>query len=141
MHPAAPELDSTGGLMRLTIFTVGLFSLGVLACASRPLPTARVSSSEAAVRGAHEVGAEQTPEAALHLQMARDQLARARALMNDGEHEDAEWYLARAESDAEVAIALAREAKAKQAADHATMSVRQAASEAPIPSGQTAPNQ
>jgi hypothetical protein len=127
--------------MKLTMMSVGLVAACAVACASRPMPTAQVSSSEAAVRSAHEVGADQSPEAALHLKIAKDQLARARALINDGEYEKAEWLLVRAESDAEVAMAIARETKAKQAADQAASSVREASTQDAIGGGQTTPNQ
>jgi hypothetical protein len=128
--------------MKLAMVTIGLVAACTVACASRPMPTSKVSSSAAAVRSAQEVGAEQSPEAALHLRMAKDQLARARALLDDGEYEKAEWLLTRAESDAEVAIAIARETRAKQAAERAAGSVRQASTQDSIGGGQaTPPNQ
>ena len=113
--------------MKLSILTVGLAAALAAACASKPLPTARVVASEAAVRSAAEMGAASTPEAALHLKMATDQLTKARGLINDGEYDKAEWLLVRSKSDAELAMALTREAKAKAAANEASGRVRQVA--------------
>jgi hypothetical protein len=86
-------------------------------CAARPVPAARVGSAEAAVSAARADGATKLPEAAVHLRLAEEQLVRARRLIRDGEHERAEWFLVRAEADAALADALAREADQKAAAD------------------------
>jgi hypothetical protein len=96
------------------------------ACASHPLPTARVGSAEAAVRAAREVGAERVPAAALHLRIAQHELSRAQALVRDGEYEHAEWMLVRSEADAEVAVALAREAQQRSVADESAARLRNA---------------
>lgn len=53
----------------------------------------------------------------MHLRLAQEQIALARRLLDDGESERAEWFLVRAEADAAVASALAREAREKAAAD------------------------
>jgi len=90
------------------------------------MPTARVGSTEASVRAARDVGAEKVPAAALHLRLAQAELARANALVRDGEYEQAEWLLVRSEADAEVAVALAREAKERASADEGAARVRQA---------------
>jgi len=79
------------------------------ACASFPPPTERLTTTEAAIRGASEVGAAQVPRAALHLKLAEEQTDKARRLMQDGYNERAEFTLKRAQADAELAIALAKE--------------------------------
>jgi len=86
-------------------------------CASRPLPAARVGSAEAATSAAKDAGAGAIPDAATHLHLAEQQIALARRLLDEGETERAEWFLVRAEADAAVASALAREAREKEAAD------------------------
>ena len=53
-------------------------------CASFPPPTETMAEAIASVRGAEELGAEQVPTAALQLQLAREQIAKARALMAEG---------------------------------------------------------
>jgi len=87
-----------------------LAALALLAagCASYPEPKQAQINSEAAVRGAQEVGAERDPQATLHLRYATDQIADAKRLMAAGENEQAERMLMRAKADAELALALAK---------------------------------
>jgi hypothetical protein len=86
--------------------------LAVLAgsgCAAFQIPPAQLERNQASIRGAEEVGAMSVPEARLHLQMARDETATAKRIAADGD-ERAVLVLARAQSDAELALAMAREA-------------------------------
>ena len=92
--------------MRLVLL---VSALTLLACASYPPPTERVTTAEAAIRAANEVGAGSVPRAALHLKLAQEQTDKARRLMQDGYNERAEQTLKRAQSDAELALAIARE--------------------------------
>jgi hypothetical protein len=85
----------------------------VFGCASTPMPADRLASAEAGIRGAQEVGADSVPQASLHLKMARDQVAQAKGLSESGDNERATLVLARAETDAELALALARESVAR----------------------------
>ncbi len=85
----------------------------VFGCASTPMPAERLASAEAGIRGATEVGADGIPQASLHLKMARDQVAQAKGLSQNGDNERATMVLARAETDAELALALARENAAR----------------------------
>src|SRR6185369_16333876 len=82
-------------------------------CASVPVPAERLASAEAATRGAEEVGGEGVPQAALHLKMARDQIAQAKGLIQIGDNDEAALVLSRAEADAELSLALARENAAR----------------------------
>ena len=82
--------------------------LGLLACTKVQLPADRLERSEASMRGAEEVGANGVPAARLRLQLAREETSAAKAMAARGD-ERAVLLLARAESDAELAIALARE--------------------------------
>jgi hypothetical protein len=90
-----------------------LISATMGACASTPAPYERVASSEAAIRGAHEVGSEQIPQAALHLKLAEEAVQKAKALIRDGDNQAASFVLLRAQADAELALALARENKTR----------------------------
>ena len=94
---------------------IALAALGAAACSSsfRP-PTDRLAASEAAIRSARELGAQNDPQAALHVKLADEQVATARSLMRDGENRRADLVLQRAKSDAELAVVLTRE-KAAQA--------------------------
>jgi len=99
-------------------------ALGI-GCGSAPPPTARLGSSEAAIRSAREVGAPNDPKAALHLKLAEEQRAKAEALVKEGKNEEAEGLLMRAEADAELALALARSAQMKAEADKTMESVQE----------------
>lgn len=83
------------------------------------MPAKQLADTEASIRAAKEVGAEDNPAAALQLKIARDGLERAQRLSKDGENDRARSVLEEAELDAELAVLLARqeasEAKAMQA--------------------------
>ncbi len=87
--------------------------------ASFPVPNERIASSEAAVRGADEVGARNDPRAALHLKLAQEDITKAKALVQDGDNQRADTVLLRGQTEAELAISLAREAVAKAEAQQA----------------------
>jgi len=90
----------------LILITVPITVLSLLGCTKVQVPTER---SEASIRGAEEVGAEAVPAARLHLQLAKEQTTTAKAMAAQGDQR-ALLVMARAESDAELAIGLAREA-------------------------------
>lgn len=77
------------------------------------------------IRAAHEVGAAKTPQAALHLRLAKEELAKAKRLSADGDDKEAASMLTRSQADAELAVALARNATEKQAAMDALARVRE----------------
>lgn len=83
----------------------------------------------ASVRGAEELGAEDLPQAALKLQVAREEIAEAKKLMADGENELADSKAKRASEDADLAIALVRENKARTQAKAAKARVQTAEEE------------
>lgn len=105
MKPNAP-------LLRITLPAL----LAASACASFPAPSERLAQAESGARAAHELGASSEPTAALYLKMANDQLSEARKLMAAGENERADAVLSRAMADAELSLQLAKEAKARGAA-------------------------
>ncbi len=85
-------------------------------CASSVMSPPKLAAAEASVRGAEEVDAEAEPRAGLQLKLAQDQLAEAKILSKNGDGEEADRMLARAQVDADLAIALAKEASAKREA-------------------------
>ena len=97
----------------LVAVAAGIVAVGCGGGGLPPASVASLSSAQAAVRAASEVGAEQVPRAALYLKYAKDQIRDAEALLEDGEEEHAGRVLTRAEADAEVALALARAAEAE----------------------------
>jgi hypothetical protein len=92
--------------------TTALFAVSVVACGGRSLPPAKVVDTESSISAAAAVGADQNPQAALHLKMARDQLKQAQTLIEDNKGDEARLVLERAEADAQVALMITREAQA-----------------------------
>jgi len=127
--------------MKRLLPAIALASLGVAACSSVPPPHEREASTTAAIRSAHEVGADQVPQAALHLKLAQEQLDKGKALMNDGDNRRAEYIFLRAQADAELSLAFARENKSRTEAQVLLDRVRAARSGAPqtLPSPSTNP--
>ncbi len=102
------------------------------ACASTPPPTARLLSTNDAIRDAHAAFADDDEAAAAHLRMAEAQLARGESLMRKGDNASAGWMLARSEADAKLALGIALEAQHQRRADRAA---KQAATSEPGTSG------
>ena len=88
-------------------------------CGGFPPPNTHMATAMSSVRAASEVGAEKDPQAALHLKLAQEQLDQAKQLMNDGDNKRADFVLSRAEADAELAVAQAREADMRSQAQAA----------------------
>ncbi len=101
---------------RCALLAVGA---SAMACGGAQLNQARVSEVQASVSAAEAVGANDQPKAALHLQLAKDEMAEARRLAEKGDEENAALVLERARADAELAMQLARteqeQEKARQA--------------------------
>ncbi|MDB4993548.1 MAG: hypothetical protein JWM74_980 [Myxococcaceae bacterium] len=103
---------------------LALIPLTLVACgASYPAPNERMASSAASIRAAEEVDANKTPQAALHLKLAHEEIDQAKALMADDNNKRAEFVLFRADADAELAVALARETTTKAEAEKARAEV------------------
>jgi hypothetical protein len=93
--------------LRFPLLTVAILSAA--GCASTgAAPNEKAQSSSAAIRAAEEVGATHTPEAALHLQLAKEQYEYAQHLPNPDDKARVDRLLRRAQVDAELALALAR---------------------------------
>lgn len=96
----------------------------LLGCASAPPPVEKMEASQSAIRAAEEVGAPRVPQAALHLQLAKEQSEAAKAALSQGDRPRAEGLLLRAAADAELALALARENTARADAQSAIDRIR-----------------
>ena len=118
--------------MKITVIIAVASALGV-ACAGHPPPTDHMASAIAAVRGAQVAvaGAGQVPEASLQLKLAEEQIAQARKMIENGDKERADYMTLRAYNDAELALALARQHQARDAAQQAAG--RGGQSETPVP--------
>lgn len=93
----------------LRAFAIALLAFGFAACASNP-PTRTLDSTEKTIAKAEEAGAAEGTESNLHLQLALDQQKKAEKLLKSGHEELARRAAMKAHADAELALALAREA-------------------------------
>ena len=103
--------------------TLALGAVLAACSSSKPLP-ANYPPTQAAISAADAVGAQNSPRAALHLKMARDQVAQAQTLAKRGDERGAELMLDRARTDAEMALMVTREATARNAANDARREVQ-----------------
>jgi hypothetical protein len=78
-----------------------------------------MASTQASVRAARDLGAEQVPNAEIELRRADDQVMHARALSKKGDNKEADMMLQRASADAELASAYVRENEARTRAQAA----------------------
>jgi Domain of unknown function (DUF4398) len=85
------------------------------ACSSSwPEPRQPLVDAESAARSARELGADAQPEAQLKVTLAEEQIAAAKAHIAKGDNERATYLLVRARADAELALALAHEQRARE---------------------------
>jgi hypothetical protein len=94
------------GLPLLLVFTLG-------ACGGAAIPQEQLTAAKAAVSGAEVGGAGSEPRAQMHLQRAKEGIAKAEQLIADDDNEEAASIIERATADADLALALARENGAK----------------------------
>jgi hypothetical protein len=86
-----------------------------------------MESSAASIRGAEQAGAEDVPRAALYLQLANEQSAKAKVLIASGGEDNmraAANLLMRASADGDLAIALADSDTDRVAAERALADIR-----------------
>lgn len=88
-------------------------------------PSEPLVDSQVPIQQAEEAGAAQHPDAAQHLEWARQQTQGARRLIEQNRRDEAALFLKRAAADAELALALAREAPARAEADQLLQQVRE----------------
>ena len=95
---------------------VSSLSFGALvlpACGgAAPLPPT-MADAEANIHTARELGAPADPQGALHLNLAQEEIAKAKKLLQDGDAKNGDLSLARAAVDAELALAEARAAQSR----------------------------
>jgi len=99
------------------------------ACATSNAPVVAVPSLGAedcvgAIRAAEEVGAAHDPQAALHLELAKEQFEHARKLTSEEERPMSTRLLLRARADADLSLALTREGNEKREAQAALDKVK-----------------
>jgi hypothetical protein len=107
-------------MKKIALSMIALAGLTAAACGgSYPQPTERLASTEAAIRSAKELGAQNDPQAQLHVKLADEQLQTAKSLIRDDKNKRADLVLQRASSDAELAVMMTRERAAKTEAEKA----------------------
>jgi hypothetical protein len=77
------------------------------------VPSLGAEDSAGAIRAAEEVGAAHNPEAALHLELAKEQFEHARKLTGADDRPMSTRLLLRARADADLSLALTRESTSK----------------------------
>jgi N-acetylmuramic acid 6-phosphate (MurNAc-6-P) etherase len=102
-------------LIRLCALSTAL----VAGCATQQLPQQQLLDTTASIDSAKEIDQSVTPKVALHVKLAEDQVEIAKALIEDGDDERAMRMLDRAQADAEVALALAKTTRSRDAAKSA----------------------
>ena len=88
------------------------------------VPSLGAEDSSGAIRAAEEVGAAHNPEAALHLELAKEQFEHARKLTSPDDRPASTRLLLRARADADLSLALTRESTAKLEAQTALDKVK-----------------
>jgi hypothetical protein len=109
-------------MKRLVSPLLGIGFLMATGCAAG-VSNEKIAATDSSIRAAEELGAPKVPQASLHLQLAKEENEHAQKFIKDGDTKHAEGQLMRAQADAELALALAREApmqvEARQEADKA----------------------
>lgn len=104
---------------KMIVSLASITALSIAACGGAALPVENLTDAKATVRAAQEAGASSTPQAALHLKMANDELASAQKAIDDNDGDRARLLLNQAQADADLSLALARGTADKQAAQAA----------------------
>jgi hypothetical protein len=109
--------------IRIMLFVVAVVATGIIGgCANVPL---RTEASTSGISAAKEAGADKTPQASLHLQLAKEELESAKTLASKGEKEKADSMLLRSVADAELAVVLSHEDAEKTEAQAAVERAQQ----------------
>lgn len=98
--------------LALRMLWVGLVAVTAAACGGAAVPQETLTAAQASVKGAEVGGANEDPKAQLHLKLANEQIEKAKKAIEDGDNEEAARLVDRAQSDADLALALAQQAKA-----------------------------
>ncbi len=113
----------------LGLLTIGV-ALAPLGCAGAQVPTQSVADARSSAAAAQAVGAEKDPQAALHLKMANNSLARAERLIANDDMDEAKLALGEAKIDADLAFKLATFAESKHKVAEAQTQLQELSQEA-----------
>lgn len=108
-----------------TVLMTGSILLAIVLAGCGSTPEVNKEASTSAIRAAEESGASGVPSASLYLQLAKEELEKGKILAENGDKEQAESMLMRAQVDGELAVALSRSETDKTKAKDAIERVRQ----------------
>lgn len=111
--------------MKQALLLLGFTVVTTAACGGPPVPQDQLTAAQAAIRAAEVGGEPGDPQAALLVKKAKDQVAEAKKLIEDGNNHRAEMVLLRAEADAELALAIAQELATRTEAETAEKQVQE----------------
>lgn len=94
-------------------------------CAASNFNQQRLVDTQATVAAVEELDEAEDPEVSLHLKYARDQLAAAKRLLDEGEGDEANRMLERAHADAQLALVMARTERSRKEARDAWAEVEE----------------
>ena len=92
-------------------------AVGAFGCGGASIAPTESVNALASIHAAETVRAEDQPQAALHLALAREQVAAAETAVENGDENKAKRLLMRAQADADLATALAQEARTTNEAE------------------------
>lgn len=98
--------------LALRIVLGGYIAVSAMACGGAAVPQEALTAAQASVKGAEVGGAGEDPKAQLHLKLAHEQIEKAKKLIAEDDNEEAARVIERAQVDADLALALAQQAKA-----------------------------
>lgn len=112
----------SNGALASAIFGAACLAAG---CGTSMPPAAAHGAAVASIRAARESGATQDEAAARYLSLAIEGYNHGNDAIRRGDNDGAERYLERASADADLAIALTREAEARQVAMRTRFQIQQ----------------
>jgi hypothetical protein len=109
----------------MAVVAVAIAGAAVACGGSAPPPQDQFGAAQSDVARADEAGAANVPDARLHLQLAREELAKAKGMIGQ-ENDRATTLIARARAEAVVALQMSAQAKAMEGAQQAADAVARA---------------
>jgi len=107
------------------VVRIGWAAILLAACGGAAVPQEQLSAAQAAAKGAEVAGAAEDPKAALYLKLSKEEIEKAKALIADGDNEEAARLIDRAQADADLSFVLAKEARTKKEVAEAREQVEQ----------------
>lgn len=111
--------------LKWRILGLSALSLSTAACGGAAVSQEAVVAANSSVAAAEAVGAQNEPQASLHLKIAKDDIEYAEQLIEENKNDKARAALERAKYDADLASALTREVRTKEAAEKAAARIEE----------------